>query len=277
MKHCRLTTMIISVFLSLATYANEIELKHSLVANLGDITPEDVQVEGHVQGLLVRDGYAFVFHHGGQVIVYNLDAKQFVSSYYLPGNKSHCNNASFGTRKYSAKSQFPLAYISDCNWDGSCYVYDLYTDHAVEVQRIFLIDTPVPVECGTGWFIDETTNKLYMHWYGKVWTFRIPSKHRKTVSLSVKGKKAAGTMNTPAVHQGACAYQGYHFFPNGFAGEPTYMTVNDPASGQTWSFRTDTTVCPFEPEGVCGWNDGIYVTYPGTGRVVFLYRFEVRK
>ena len=225
----------------------------------------------------MRDDYAFVFHHGGQVLAYNLEERQFVSSFYLPGNTSHCNNASFGTKMYSSKSRFPMVYVSDCTHDGSCYVYDLYTDHAIEVQRIFLADTPVPVECGTGWFIDENANKLCMHWFGKVWSFRIPSKHKKIVRLSVAGKEAAGLMNTPVVHQGACAYQGYHFFPCGFAGEPTYITVNDPASGQTWNFRTDTTVCPYEPEGVCGWDGGIYVTYSGSGRDVFLYRFEIRK
>lgn len=273
-KQCN--SVLVAVFLSLAAFAEDISLNHSLVLNLGDITPEDVQITGHVQGLLVRDGFAFVFHHGGQVIVYNLDTRQFVSSYYLPGNTSHCNNASFGTGKYSAASQFPMAYVSDCNYDGSCYVYDLYTDHAVEVQRIFLSDTPVPVECGTGWFIDETTKKLCMHWYGKVWAFRIPSKHKKTVRLSVSGKEAIGLMNTPVVHQGACEYQGYQFFPCGFAGEPTYMTVNEPATGLTWNYRTDTTVCPYEPEGVCGWNGGIYVTYPGHGRDVYLYRFEIK-
>ena len=276
MKLPRLSVVIIAVLLSLASYADDIELKHSLVLNLGDITPDDVQITGHVQGLLVRDGYAFVFHHGGQVIVYNLDARQFVSTYYLPDNTSHCNNASFGTRKYSSASQFPMAYVSDCNYDGSCYVYDLYTDHAVEVQRIYLTDTPVPVECGTGWFIDESTDKLCMHWFGKVWTFPIPSKNKKTVRLSVAGKEPSGLMNNPVVHQGACAYQGFHFFPCGFAGEPTYMTVNDPATGRTWSFPTDSTVCPYEPEGVCGWNGGIYVTYPGNDRDVFLYRFEIR-
>ena len=277
MKHARLTSLLVAVCLSLVSYADELELHHSLVLDLGDITPEDVQIDGHVQGLLVRDGYAFVFHHGGQVLVYDIDTKQFVSSYYLPGNTSHCNNASFGTKRYSAKSRFPMAYISDCNYDGSCYVYDLYTDHAVEVQRIYLTDTPVPVECGTGWFIDESSQKLCMHWFGKVWTFPIPCKHRKTVRLSVAGKEPSGLMNNPVVHQGACAYRGYQFFPCGFAGEPTYMTINEISTSRTWSFRTDDTVCPYEPEGVCGWNGDVYVTYPGLGKEVFLYRFEVKK
>lgn len=273
MKFCRPLLSMLAVLLSLAAAADDFELRHALVINLGDITPAEVQIDGHVQGLLVRDGYAFVFHHGGQVIVYNLDARQFVSSFYLPGNTSHCNNASFGTRKYSSRSRFPMVYVSDCDRDGSCYVYDLYTDHAEQVQRIFLKDTPVPVECGTGWFIDGTRNRLCMHWYGKVWSFRIPSKHKKTVWLSVKGLEPSGLMNNPAVHQGACEYGGYQFFPSGFAGEPTYMTVNATAGGATWSFRTDTTVCPYEPEGVCGWDGDIYVSYPGDGRDVFLYKF----
>ncbi len=277
MKHLRLISTLAAVFLSWISQADELKLNHYLVQNLGEITPADVQVTGHVQGLLVRDGYAFVFHHGGQVLVYRLDRKEFVSSYYLPGNESHCNNASFGTEKYSAKSRFPMAYVSDCTYDGSCYVYDLYPDHAVEVQRIYLTDTPVPVQCGTGWFIDESTDRLCMHWNGKVWDFPIPSKKEKTVRLTVEGKEASGLMNNPVVHQGACAYQGYQFFPCGFAGEPTYLTVNEPSSGRTWSFRTDGTVCPYEPEGVCGWNGGVYVSYPGENGDVLLYRFEVEK
>lgn len=277
MKYLHLTLALIAVFLSWDARADGLKLNHSLVLNLGDITPAEVQVDGHVQGLLVRDGYAFVFHHGGQVLVYDLDTERFVSSYFLPGNKSHCNNASFGTMKYSKKSQFPMAYVSDCTYDGSCYVYDLYTDHAVEVQRIFLTDTPVPVQCGTGWFVDETTGRLCMHWNGKVWDFPVPPKGRKTVRLTVEGKEPSGLMNNPVVHQGACAWQGYRFFPCGFAGEPTYLTVNETSTGRTWSFRTDGTVCPYEPEGVCGWDGGVYVSYPGEGRDVFLYRFEVVK
>ena len=277
MKHLRLILALIVLILSWGARADGLKLQHSLVQNLREITPEDVTVDGHVQGLLVRDGYAFIFHHGGQVLVYQLDTKQFVSSYYLPGNKSHCNNASFGTEKYSAKSQFPMAYVSDCTYDGSCYVYDLYTDHAVEVQRIFLTDTPVPVQCGTGWFVDEQTGRLCMHWNGKVWDFPVPSKHRKTVRLTVEGKEPSGQMNNPVVHQGACAYQGLQFFPCGFAGEPTYLTVNEPATGRTWNFRTDDTVCPYEPEGVCGWDGGVYVSYPGENGDVFLYRFDLER
>ena len=273
----RLVILLMAVSLSWPSRADVLELTHTLVRNLADITPEDVQIDGHVQGLLVRDGYAFVFHHGGQVLVYNLDADVFVSSYYLPGNKSHCNNASFGTERYSSKSAFPMAYVSDCTYDGSCYVYDLYTDHAVEVQRIFFTDTPVPVQCGTGWFVDESSGRLCVHWKDQVWDFPIPSKHRKTVRLSVEGKKPSGRMNTPRIHQGACAYQGYHFFPSGLAYEPTYLTVNDPSSGQTWSFPTDRTVCPLEPEGVCGWDGGVYVSYTGGGKDLLLYRFEVKK
>ncbi|MBQ7457721.1 MAG: hypothetical protein IJS70_00975 [Bacteroidales bacterium] len=277
MKLSHLICMLMAVSLSLAAYAQEPELQHSLVLNLGDITPDDVEPSGHPQGLLVRDGYVFVFHHGGQVLVYNIDTKEFVSCYYLPGNKSHCNNASFGVKKYSRASQFPMAYVSDCTWDGSCYVYDLYTDHAVEVQRIFLTDTPVPVECGTGWFINEKSRRLSMHWKGEVWDFPIPSRHRKIVRLSVRNKKASGLMNNPVVHQGACAWKGYQFFPCGFAAEPTYLTVNDIATGQTWSFPTDSVVGPFEPEGVCGWRGGIYVTYAGPWKDLYLYRFELKR
>ncbi len=276
MKFSRLIIILMAAYSSLAAYAQEPELHHSLVINLGDITPADVEPGGHPQGLLVRDGFAFVFHHGGHVLVYNLDAREFVSSYYLPGNTSHCNNASFGVKKYSRKSQFPMAYVSDCTWDGSCYVYDLYTDHAVEVQRIFLTDTPVPVECGTGWFIDEKTRRLCMHWKGEVWDFPIPSRHRKSVHLSVKNKKASGAMNNPAVHQGACAWEGYQYFPCGFAAEPTFLTVNHIFTGQTWSFPTDNIVGPYEPEGVCGWNGGIYVSYPGPGKDLYIYRFELK-
>ena len=80
MKHLRLILVLIVLFLPWSARADGLKLQHSLVQNLREITPEDVTVDGHVQGLLVRDGYAFIFHHGGQVLVYQLDTKQFVSS-----------------------------------------------------------------------------------------------------------------------------------------------------------------------------------------------------
>lgn len=248
--------------------------KLEIAANLGDWTPDDVEVPGWVQGLIVSNGYAIIFHDAGQVLIYNLEKKEFVSSFYLPGNTSHCNNAALGLEKYSGSSTFPLIYVSDCVNKGDCYVYDMELSSAREVQRITLAEKPGGENGGNGWFIDEKNKKLGMHWNDSYYFFEIPNIYLGTESLSIKGLPASGNMNLPSTHQGACAWNGYIFFPCGFADDP-YLTVVNIETKEHQNINLAELGIHNEPEGICEYNGSIYISCAKSAREALLYKMNL--
>ena len=234
------------------------QIDYELVADLADWTPEDVEVPGWIQGLAVDNSYVFVIHSGGQVLIYNLEEKKLVSNFYLPDNTSHCNNAAFGIEKWNDESTFPLLYVTDCVDKGDCYVYDINLERAIEVQRIHLKEKPGAEAGGNGWFIDKATKRLGMHWQDGFWFFPIPDKGEKDVMLSIADRQPDGYMGLPAIHQGACAWNGYVFFPCGFNEDP-YMTMADIETGEHWNYPLN--FIGFEPEGACEWDGSLWVTH----------------
>lgn len=75
------------------------ELTPEFVCDLGKLTPDNVKVKGATQGFAIWGKYGFVFHDKGQCVVIDMKKNKFVSTFMLEGNKSHCNNASFGVEK----------------------------------------------------------------------------------------------------------------------------------------------------------------------------------
>ena len=111
------TALTVALFFGLMASAQEYkgpELTPEFVCDLGKLTPDNVKVKGATQGFAIWGKYGFVFHDKGQCVVIDMKKNKFVSTFMLEGNKSHCNNASFGVEK---GSEFPLLYISGCKGD----------------------------------------------------------------------------------------------------------------------------------------------------------------
>lgn len=246
----------------------------SLVANLGDWTPADVNIPGWVQGLVVYGGYAVIFHDGGQVVIYDLNNKSYFTSYYLPNNTSHCNNAALGLQKYYSTSLFPMVYVSDCVDKGDCYVYDLKKDLAREVQRIKLKEKPAGENGGNGWFIDEKNQKLGMHWNDNYYFFDIPDMYTSEATVSVSNLPPSGKMKLPSTHQGSCAYNGYIFFPCGFNDDP-YVTIVRISDGKHMNVDLSKYGIVNEPEGICEYNGSIYLSCGKSAREALLYKIDL--
>ena len=134
------------------------ELTPEFVCDLGQITPKNVKVKGSTQGLAIWGKYGFVFHDKGQCVVINLKKNEFVSSFKLKGNTSHCNNASFGVEK---GTMFPLLYISGCKGDHCCYVTDITLDGGTIVQKLF--HTGEGYTGSFDWFIDRKNKIIYTY------------------------------------------------------------------------------------------------------------------
>ena len=129
-----LAVALVSGFVASAQEYKGPELTPEFVCDLGQITPENVKVKGSTQGFAIWGKYGFVLHDKGQCVVIDMKKNKFVSSFKLDGNKSHCNNASFGVEK---GSEFPLLYISGCKGDHCCYVTDITLDGSRVVQKLF--------------------------------------------------------------------------------------------------------------------------------------------
>lgn len=96
------TALTVALFFGLMASAQEYkgpELTPEFVCDLGKLTPDNVKVKGATQGFAIWGKYGFVFHDKGQCVVIDMKKNKFVSTFMLEGNKSHCNNASFGVEK----------------------------------------------------------------------------------------------------------------------------------------------------------------------------------
>ena len=155
------TALTVALFFGLMASAQEYtgpELTPEFVCDLGTLTPDNVKVKGATQGFAIWGKYGFVFHDKGQCVVIDMKKNKFVSTFMLEGNKSHCNNASFGVEK---GSEFPLLYISGCKGDHCCYVTDITLDGGTIVQKLF--HTGEGYTGSFDWFIDRKNKIIYTY------------------------------------------------------------------------------------------------------------------
>lgn len=155
------TALTVALFFGLMASAQEYkgpELTPEFVCDLGKLTPDNVKVKGATQGFAIWGKYGFVFHDKGQCVVIDMKKNKFVSTFMLEGNKSHCNNASFGVEK---GSEFPLLYISGCKGDHCCYVTDITLDGGTIVQKLF--HTGEGYTGSFDWFIDRKNKIIYTY------------------------------------------------------------------------------------------------------------------
>ena len=153
-----LAVALVSGFVASAQEYKGPELTPEFVCDLGKLTPDNVKVKGATQGFAIWGKYGFVLHDKGQCVIIDMKKNKFVSSFKLDGNKSHCNNASFGVEK---GSEFPLLYISGCKGDHCCYVTDITLDGGTIVQKLF--HTGEGYTGSFDWFIDRKNKIIYTY------------------------------------------------------------------------------------------------------------------
>jgi hypothetical protein len=112
-------------------------LKSELLFNTDSIAPAGIAIKGAAQGMAIHRNYLFSFHDRGLCVIFDIKKGDYVNSFQLEGNKTHCNSANFGKEKYSKESVFPLLYISECGGRNCCNVTDITLEGSKIVQKIF--------------------------------------------------------------------------------------------------------------------------------------------
>ena len=114
------------------------EFRLEKIFDTNDFLNDSIEVKGASQGFAVYNGLGFFFHDKGQVLIVDLDKRELVSTFVVPGlERAHCNNACFSDEMYSESSSLPLLYVTECGGSNRCYVVDLNFTTGEIVQSIW--------------------------------------------------------------------------------------------------------------------------------------------
>lgn len=257
------------------------ELTPEFVCDLGNLTPDNVKVKGATQGFAIWGKYGFVFHDKGQCVVIDMKKNKFVSTFMLEGNKSHCNNASFGVEK---GSEFPLLYISGCKGDHCCYVTDITLDGGTIVQKLF--HTGEGYTGSFDWFIDRKNKIIYT--YGSsgemrklIKKFRLPTlkDSDENGEVHLTQDDALDEFYVPGIkiYQGSVLNGHYAYLGDGYPPHDRLLHVVD-MNTKTLVKTVNLNDLHHEPEGVDVKGKWLYMVLhvsrqPRDGQI---YRFRIK-
>ncbi len=266
-----------------ATAQTEVLKRARPFVNVAQLLPEDVEIKGSTQGFAIYGRYGFSIHDKGQCVIIDMKRHKFVSTFILEGNTGHCNNASFGVERYSAKSQFPLLYVTECRGERACYVNDISLEGSRMVQKIFYDgeDIAGPAD----WAVDGENNLIYLYCtVNNIRTlkrFTLPrladSDLRGEVHLKAEdalGSIAAGEITIP---QGSHIHRGRAYLPDGIPPRSTRLHITDIESAERLS-TIELTDTGLEPEGVASRGRWLYLSFhtPRDVRANVIYRFRIK-
>ena len=257
----------------------------SFVIDLGAVTPEDVLLKSSAQGFAVWGRYGFSLRDKGQVVVFDLRKKEYVSSFKIEGNSSHCNNAVFGVEKFNRKSKFPLLYVSECvSPERACNVTDISLNGAKTVQKI--IYTGKDIKFAQDWFVDRKGKFLYS--YGmhdkciRISKFRLPrlsdSDEEGRVYLDEDDVLSYFDTDKIRIAQGSFYNDGLIYLPEGTAGWFAQLNVLDAKTGD---YLQSVSLEPIgmEPESLDIHGRWMYMQFNNIKdwRHTTVYRFRLKK
>ena len=234
-----------------------------VVLRLGDWLPTGVELNGSMQGMALHGRYAVTVRHGGQCVILDLRKHSCIAAYPLAGNTSHCNNASFGSMRYSRDDLFSLLYVSGCYGDKACYVTRILLDSSILLQRIFYDSDCFPV--AQDWCVDADSGYIYAYGGKRGGTlylkkFHLPHIGTDDVHLTDNDVLRTIPITCVAVAQGSKIKGGYAYLPDGDTPGNYWLHVVDLATGA--EFRTiDLNPIGLEPEGVDVRGRWIYVSF----------------
>ncbi len=267
------------------------------VFDVNDIIAEDVEVRGASQGFAVYENIGFFFHNKGQVLIIDLDKRELLSTFVVPGlEKAHCNNAGFTKEKYSEDSMFPLLYVTECGGMNRCYVVDISLNDGRIVQEIHYDGGDY--NKNFDWCIDDAGDAIYTrggnheYWmavpdhqdYGR-WMmlkkFRLPRKADFTESgeIHLKLEDALDSFALDDVYfgQGSVVHDGIMYTGEGSPKKcHCRIHIIDLGKHERLAIH-DISYLQLEPEGFAYRDGEILVTFhtPGSPRNNVLYSFEL--
>lgn len=258
--------------------------KSELVFDYGDILPEDFAVKGPAQGFAIYGKYAFSLRNRGMCVVLDLKKNQYVNSFMLEGNTSHCNSAGFGREKFSKSSQFPLLYVCECMGKRSCYVTDITTEGAKVVQRLFYDSDEFRI--AMDWIVDAENGFIYVYGgkhFGTKYLKKLPlpklsdSDSNGEVHFTEKDVLQTIEIEGLMISQGSSIHGGKAYLPDGCSPYGNKLHIIDLATGEKISV-VDFQDQENEPEDVCFKGKWLYSVFHHVSeplRHTLLYRMKL--
>ena len=257
-----------------------------LFLQYSNVLPEDLETKRPVQGLAIHRNYAFSLRDKGMCVILDLKKKEYVNSFMLEGNTSHCNNAGFGKEKYTKDSQFPLLYISECMGSRCCYVTDITLQSSRIVQKIFYDSDEFKI--AMDWIVDAQNGYIYIYGgkhYGTKYLkrFRLPklsdSDENGEVHLTPADVLQEIAIEGIAIAQGSKIHCGKAFLPDGCSPKGNRLHIVDLTTGKKIAehFYSDQKN---EPEGLDFKGKALYTVFHPVGqpaRHSVIYRTDFKK
>lgn len=246
-----------------------------------------LHVEHSPQGLAVHGRYALMLRHGGQLVPIDIKEGRVCFGCHLPNNTTHCNNASWGTRR---RGRLPLLYVSDCYGEKCCRVYDVKATSlgrrhvaafdAEEVQRI-VFSTQSP-SYAMDWCVDAAHCRIYAYGGkkgGDLWLkeFRLPAVSDSLVRLTDTDVLRTITVKGVGVPQGSFVRRGRIYLLDGDEPGSLWLRIYDLESGKELGV-VDLNDVGLEPEGISAQGRWTYVSFNGgqSGDKIMKYKLPRR-
>ena len=177
MKTTGITVTLILLLMGTTIQAQDIMLpaKDELFLEFDKMLTADLETKRPVQGFAIYKNYGVSLRDKGMCVIFNLKTREYINSFQLEGNTSHCNNAGFGKEKYSKDSQFPLLYVAECRGQRCCYVTDITLEGSRIVQKIFYDSDEFRI--AMDWAVDAENGYIYIYGgkhYGTKYLKKLP-------------------------------------------------------------------------------------------------------
>lgn len=251
---------------------------------LDAVLPAGLDTPRPVQGLAIYGKYCFSLRDGGMCVILDLKRKEYVNSFMLEGNASHCNNAGFGKEKFSKKSQFPLLYISQCRGERCCYVTDITPEGSRIVQKIFYDSDEFKI--AMDWVVDASNGCIYVYGgkhYGTKYLKQLPlpklsdSDENGEVHFTPENVLREIAVEGISIAQGSKIKDGKAYLPDGISKNGNRLHVVDLVTGEKIAVY-DYPDQKNEPEGLDFKGRRLYTIFHPVGepaRRAIIYRTKL--
>ena len=280
------------IFAAVAIFAGTMAYAQKYVSSKGeelflqynDILPADLETKRPVQGLAIHKNYAFSLRDKGMCVILDLNKKEYVNSFMLEGNTSHCNNAGFGRERYSKDSQFPLLYVSECMGSRCCYVTDITLKGSKIVQKIFYDSDEFKI--AMDWIVDAQDGYIYIYGgkhYGTKYLKKLPlpklsdSDENGEIHFTPEDVLQEIAIEGVTIAQGSKIHCGKAFLPDGCSPKGNKLHIIDLATGEKLAehFYSDQKN---EPEGLDFKGKALYTVFhpvgePARNSIIYKIKF----
>lgn len=218
-----------------------------------------------IQGCCIYDGIMFQCYHTNEIIdLISVDSLKRKASILLESNTIiHCNDVSFGGRKYQESDHFPVLYIQQRGYASTVNAYRIWKNQ--DFYDASLIQSIVFSPCNYSVSTIDAKRSLFYVLYDNgdgtiLSSYDIPAFNKTTtdVNLLKEAKNKSFFMPLTKVTQDMAFFDHYLFISSGYSGE-----------GELWIVDVNTSMArridlpsygiKAEPEGLSFYQGKLYL------------------